>query len=125
MENIEILNSGGLVCDNTKCDWEDKTVKVEDYPDWLNKPCPKCGENVLTEDDYNNHLLLLKMIEFVNTLSPEELAEFNDATNGLVSDEDMKKFDGFNPEDEVIMTVNTSHGKPSITNIKTVDDDNK
>ena len=125
MENIEILNSGGLVCDNTKCDWEDKTVKVEDYPDWLNKPCPKCGENVLTEDDYNNHLLLLKMIEFVNTLSPEELAEFNEATKGLVSDEDMKKFDGFNPEDEVIMTVNTSHGKPSITNIKKVDDDNK
>lgn len=43
------LTGGGLVCDNPKCDWEDMTIKIEDYPKHVNMSCPNCGDNVLTE----------------------------------------------------------------------------
>lgn len=42
----------GIKCDNVKCDYSDKEVKSSDYAKYLNKPCPKCGENLLTEKDY-------------------------------------------------------------------------
>jgi len=41
----------GIKCD--KCKFSDPTVKYEDYDKWLNKPCPDCGENLLTQEDYN------------------------------------------------------------------------
>ena len=42
----------GIKCDNTECDFIDMSVKYEDYNEWLNKPCPDCGANLLTEADF-------------------------------------------------------------------------
>ena len=50
-DNVEV-QIGGIKCDNTKCDYEDMSIKYSDYEAWLNKPCPKCGDNLLTEKDY-------------------------------------------------------------------------
>jgi len=42
----------GIKCDNPKCDFIDMTVEYKDYKGkWLNKPCPKCGDNLLTKAD--------------------------------------------------------------------------
>jgi hypothetical protein len=84
-KNIEVIG-GGIKCDNPKCDFLDKDVAVADYPGWVNKPCPKCGENLLTEEDYNNTKLLLGMADLINGLTPEELKEFNDAMGFTVED---------------------------------------
>lgn len=73
------MNIGGIKCDNPNCDFNDMTVKVDDYESWLNKPCPKCGENLLTENDYKNTLFLLKMVEVANEIFPERDDE-EDAT---------------------------------------------
>ena len=43
----------GIKCDNTKCDYIDLSVKFEEYPKWIDKPCPKCGTNLLTQEQYN------------------------------------------------------------------------
>jgi hypothetical protein len=54
---------------------------------WLNKPCPKCGENLLTEEDYRNALFLIKMVETANKIYPkrkdnEEVSTMTVAMNG-------------------------------------------
>lgn len=43
----------GIKCDNHECDFIDVDVTYKDYSQYLNKPCPKCGENLLTDHDYN------------------------------------------------------------------------
>ena len=68
---------GGIKCDNPECDFADETVRVEDYKDWLNKPCPKCGSNLLTQADYDNVQMLSNLVDMVNK-NPNE---FIDITN--------------------------------------------
>lgn len=51
MQNAVELSIQGIKCDNTNCDYEDNNTKFE--PDrYLNQPCPKCGESLLTPEDY-------------------------------------------------------------------------
>ncbi len=80
MEKNVILNSGGLKCDNPKCDWRDDSISTETYVEWINKACPKCGENVLTEEDYRNSELLLSVAHFMNSLSKEDIELLNSKT---------------------------------------------
>ena len=56
----------GIKCDNPKCDFRDDTVKMEDYEQWLNKPCPKCGANLLTEEDLKATEALLEVVGAMN-----------------------------------------------------------
>ena len=43
----------GIKCDNINCDYADPSVTYAEYPQWVNRPCPKCGENLLTQEDYD------------------------------------------------------------------------
>ena len=47
------MNNTRLKCDNPDCDWEDGSVKFAEYKDWVEKPCPKCGVLVLSQEDYD------------------------------------------------------------------------
>lgn len=84
--NIE-ASVHGLICDNSECDWSDSSVKLQDYPNWLNKPCPKCGQNVLTEEDYGNTLAILELSHAINKFSPEELETLIDSLKENESNE--------------------------------------
>lgn len=87
MKNALEMNIGGIKCDNPKCDFTDMSVQVEDYKQWLNKPCPECGENLLTEEDYRNTQFLVGLVELVNSIYPkvdndEEVVVANINMNG-------------------------------------------
>lgn len=87
MKDAIEMNIGGLQCDNPKCNYNNMDIKVEDYEQWLNKPCPKCGDNLLTEEDYRNTLFLIKMVEVANSIYPkredsEEVATMTVKMNG-------------------------------------------
>ena len=71
MKNALEINIGGIKCDNPNCDFMDTSVKVEDYDKWLNRPCPKCGENLLTDDDYRNVQFLLAIEKIANEIYPK------------------------------------------------------
>lgn len=58
----------GIKCDNPNCDFSDMTVKYEDYDKWLNKPCPKCGHNLLKQRDYDECKLYMKIASLFNKL---------------------------------------------------------
>jgi phage FluMu protein Com len=51
VDTLKILTVKGIKCDH--CDWRNLTVERADYKDWLNRPCPKCGANLLTQADYD------------------------------------------------------------------------
>jgi hypothetical protein len=76
-DTIEVSKSGGLNCDNPDCDWSDGTIPCSDYEKWVNKPCPECGENLLTEEDFNKTTQLMDAINVINSMTPEELEELS------------------------------------------------
>ena len=56
----------GIKCDAQGCDYNDDTAKFEEYDQWLNKPCPKCGANLLTETDLNACKAMMGMADILN-----------------------------------------------------------
>lgn len=56
MNNLKI---SGLKCD--KCSFKDDDIKIQDYIYLVNKPCPACGSNLLTEQDFRSVQLLAKI----------------------------------------------------------------
>ena len=65
---IEYNQEDLIVCDNITCNFKVKNSleEVTKLIDYLNKPCPLCGENLLTENDYGNHKKIIKIINFIN-----------------------------------------------------------
>jgi hypothetical protein len=70
MDQLKI-NVGGIKCDNKECDYKDMTVRFEDYNEWLNKPCPKCRSNLLTQQDYDAIKAMIDIAKIVNEVMPE------------------------------------------------------
>lgn len=70
--NID-LQISGLKCDSPTCDYNDLTVSVNDYKSNINKPCPKCGESLLTQDDYDQTMQMVQAIETLNKMSQEDI----------------------------------------------------
>jgi predicted nucleic-acid-binding Zn-ribbon protein len=58
----------GIKCDN--CDYRDDDVSFDDYPQYLNKPCPECGENLLTQADLDATKKLIDAVKILNKLIP-------------------------------------------------------
>jgi len=68
MDKAVTLTIKGIKCDH--CDFINMEVLVEEYPEWLNKPCPICGENLLTQDDYDKVQVFRDMANMMNEIFP-------------------------------------------------------
>ena len=63
---IEQSQEKFIVCDNNDCNYEiifDKKLNLIEY---IEEPCPCCGDNLLTIEDYLTSLKLQKAVNFVN-----------------------------------------------------------
>jgi hypothetical protein len=62
----------GIKCDAPGCDYHQDDEPVnEGFREWLNRPCPKCGANLLTQADLDATERMLKYVSAVNkALSP-------------------------------------------------------
>ena len=70
MKNAIEMTQQGIKCDNKECDYNIEIVKCEDYKNWVNKPCPKYGENLLTEADYKSSEALMNIVNLLNDVLP-------------------------------------------------------
>ena len=61
-------------CDN--CDWFTNDVNIIEITDWINKLCPKCNENLLTEEDYKDFIIFLDYC-FDNKIKIIDIEEIN------------------------------------------------
>jgi hypothetical protein len=80
----ENLNISGLKCDNPNCDYIDPTVPFSDYEKSINKPCPECGESLLTQADYDKTLQIVRAMELLSKLSSSDL---DNIASNLTEDE--------------------------------------
>lgn len=67
---IEVSQEYLIVCDNPKCDYvienEDRIYPNPEAIKYLNMPCPKCGDNLLTENDYKTGMQTMKVVNWLN-----------------------------------------------------------
>lgn len=80
------IRTGGLKCDNKSCDWKDTTIPFEEFPNWVNASCPKCGENVLSVKDFENVVRMNTVVSLFNSMTEDQLKAF-----GIHSDSETKK----------------------------------
>lgn len=52
-----------MTCDNPLCRYENPNVGLNEYHHYLNKPCPACGEELLTEEDHAQIQALLSILD--------------------------------------------------------------
>jgi DNA-directed RNA polymerase subunit M/transcription elongation factor TFIIS len=63
-----------IECDN--CDYviPSKNPKIlEDGKEYINKPCPECGENLLTQKDYDEFNIVLDRLKHISENIPSEI----------------------------------------------------
>ncbi|WP_165005266.1 hypothetical protein [Enterococcus sp. ZJ1668] len=83
MEFVD-LNVRGIKCDNPECDYSDMAVKYENYPQFLNKPCPKCGANLLTQEDLDATEQLMEIVNLTNEILKDSGLEKQDTNKYVV-----------------------------------------
>lgn len=70
MDSAAAVQISGLRCDANGCDYEDLTINVNDYGQYVNAPCPECGANLLTEVDYELVKVLAGIVDTLNEKYP-------------------------------------------------------
>lgn len=68
----------GIKCDNPKCDFVDTTITYEDYKQYINKPCPLCGQNLLTQHDYDVCKTLMDVVNNINKEHANDIIDPNE-----------------------------------------------
>lgn len=67
---IELSQEYLVTCDNIKCDYKVKNqlenIDLEELKKYINVKCPKCGDILLTNEDYLNFTSLMRIINFMN-----------------------------------------------------------
>ena len=58
----------GIKCDAPGCAWQDQTVTF-DAELFLNEPCPVCGSNLFTLQDYDAMQRLAKIVAVINIVA--------------------------------------------------------
>lgn len=85
---MKMFEVHGIKCDTKNCGYSDMTVPSSDYKNWLNKPCPKCSGNLLTQQDYDTVLQMekiseLKIIKFLTFVEVKVRKLFGLKTHAL------------------------------------------
>ena len=65
---IETNHKALIVCDNTQCNYEYPYTpgSEKNVIRFVNMPCPDCGENLLTEEDFRTYAITLAIVSWVN-----------------------------------------------------------
>ena len=110
----------GIKCDKPGCGFIDETVSWEDVEkvgrEWVDKPCPKCGSNLLTQVDFDSTKRLIFVVTELEKLQEEvdletstktpveKISVHSDGTGNKKLSTDSMNFD-FSPETIAKMEV--------------------
>ena len=111
----------GIKCDNAQCDFNDPTVVYADYPQWINRACPKCGENLLTQEDYDICAQMEMMTEIVEKIPGfKDLLQnaFDESMFKGIGEDGMVSFDTVRDLFKGIMPVTPSSKEEDTPEIK-------
>ena len=80
----------GIKCDNPGCDYVDTLVNVDNFKEWVNRPCPKCGEILLNDFDYKFAKFSIGISKVVNKILPKRKDDAPDAVMTITKEYDGK-----------------------------------
>lgn len=77
----------GLKCDNPACDHSEPDILFDEYAERVERPCPKCGEPLLTKADYDAVCQLVQLTHLlggdINGEMPEgDIAQLSMSLDG-------------------------------------------
>jgi len=86
-----------IKCDNPNCDYMNDSVNFNNLEDFLNKSCPKCGENLLTEKNLNLSKILIfvlneleeMLVELKKNIEEDNTPYFEDNSIFNISEEEL------------------------------------
>lgn len=90
MKNQVDVKIEGIKCDNPNCDYKNMSVNIENFKDWHNKPCPKCGENLLGDVDYVFAKFSIGVSKIINKVLPKRKKDEPDSILTVSKDFDGK-----------------------------------
>ena len=60
------VNISGLKCDH--CEYRDDNIKFSEYFYYIDRPCPDCGESLLTEAEFQDCLKIYAKVTTYNKI---------------------------------------------------------
>lgn len=66
--NTQVIISG-IKCDKRGCGFIDTSVEYKNYHLYINRPCPQCGSNLLTEKDMRQCERIIKTAHIMNKVN--------------------------------------------------------
>lgn len=83
----EIIHYGvyGIKCDS--CDYSDMSVEYKDYPKYVDKPCPVCGEPLLTQSQLQETNAAINAAEQLNAMDDGQLKLIEKELNNMSDEE--------------------------------------
>ena len=90
---VEYSDPETLDCDNSNCNYQEP-IAGPLTRDLIGTLCPKCGESLLTQEDYDDTMQIISAMknyaEIINSMSEEEIEEL---TKDVELPEDIDKDD--------------------------------
>ena len=56
----------GIKCDARNCDYNNDDVVFEEYSEWVGRPCPLCGANLLTQEAHDHAKAFIALSKKIN-----------------------------------------------------------
>jgi hypothetical protein len=66
---IEVHQEFLIVCDNKQCDYKIENLTGDPNQEtfkYVNMPCPQCGDNLLTIEDYMQSKKVMRIVNWLN-----------------------------------------------------------
>ncbi len=67
MQPFELIING-IKCDADGCDYSSPDVPASEFGSYLNRPCPKCGSPLLTDQDLAAIKMLMATVDYGNSM---------------------------------------------------------
>lgn len=119
--HFQLTASDGLVCDNPNCDHEEPNVKPADYENWIDAPCPCCGESLLTREDLNAYNETLAFLQGVSNML--DAAEANPDSKEAALVAELTQVADANPATKNIDKLRISFNGSGRPQVETIDND--
>lgn len=94
-----------IVCDNPACSFHQE-IEYDEIESWVDKPCPECGINLLTREDYDGTKAAQKLIKTFTEMTEEQRADLAEKTGIVV----------IPTQEPQTIWVGSHHGEICITN---------
>lgn len=80
----------GIKCDNPGCDYVNTSVNINNFQEWVDKPCPQCGEILLNKSDYKFAKFSIGVSNIINKILPKRKDDEPDSVMTITKDYDGK-----------------------------------